>query len=123
VRKRKRNKKISIVCFCFYSTGAIRGNLLKKIMALNYLLSPAFGGLEYEKMKLTRESFRRFKGDGFYDNMYFFARKAVTVRDDEDVFGMFLDNEVLHQSIKNSVADLVFCTRTLFFPVLWSLLI
>lgn len=75
------------------STGAVRGNLLKKLSALKYLLSPAFAGLKYEGMEVTRESFRRFDGDGFYDNMFFFARKAVTAYAEEDVFGLFLDNE------------------------------
>ncbi len=82
------------------STGAVRGNLLKKMSALNYLLSPSFGGLKYEGMDLTRDSFRRFEGEGFFDNMYFFARKAVTAYDEEDVFGLFLDNEVLQKQKK-----------------------
>ena len=45
----------SVVVFAFLktllsrrSTGAVRGNFLKKISALNYLLSPDFQGLQYE---------------------------------------------------------------------------
>lgn len=47
-------------------------------------------------MNLSRDSFRLFEGDGFYDRMFFFARKAVITYAEEDVFGLFLDNEVCH---------------------------
>ncbi len=75
------------------STGAVRGNLLKKLSAMQFLLSDAFGGTTHEGMRLSRASFERFCGDAFFDNMYFFARQPVTVRDDEDVFALFMDNE------------------------------
>jgi hypothetical protein len=75
------------------STGAVRGNLTKKMSSMAYLLSDAFGGTVYEGLNLTSKSFARFRDDGFFDNMYFFAREPVTVRDDEDVFAMFMDND------------------------------
>ncbi len=75
------------------STGAVRGNLLKKLSAVQYLLSDAFNGTSYEGMRLSGKSFERFRGGAFFDNMYFFARQPVTVRDDEDVFALFMDNE------------------------------
>lgn len=69
---------------------AIRGQLQVSFLSL------LFRGLNHSRkgLSLTRASFRRFEGDLFFDNMYFFARKAVTAYAEEDVFGLFLDNEV-----------------------------
>ena len=44
-------------------------------------------------MELTRDSFASFEGDGFYEHMWFYAREPVVVSMNEDVFGMFMDNE------------------------------
>ena len=111
------------------STGAVRGNFTKKMSAISYLLSDAFGGAVYEGLQLTRDSFARFRGNGFFEHMYFFAREPVTVRDDEDVFAMFIDNDDAFLSVLMDVPQQLdtpefykeackkgLCVCVLFFP-------
>ena len=74
------------------SPSQVRGNLLKKMSSVEYLCQD-FRGAKYEGLKLTKDSFTRFEGKGFFKHMWFFAREPVRVSEYEDVYGMFIDSE------------------------------
>ena len=85
------------------SAGELRSNVLKKKASIDYLRSDKFNGIIYSGLHLTRDSFRRFEGDGFFQHMWFIARQPIRISN-EDVFGVCLDNEDIFLTCLREVA-------------------